>query len=194
MLLFGHIGITAAAATLTDMAFPPEIVHKTQSGFRYKFVSILATIRDKTGNLDYRMILIGSMLPDIIDKPLFLLFNESGFFTGRSHAHTLLFAVVLLFAGIVIRKPWLLTLALANVSHLFLDYLWKDPKILFWPFLGRFEPYEAERWVSGLWYNVTHLPEIYIPEIIGLIITGFLFYKIVKERGIGRFIRQGAIG
>jgi inner membrane protein len=193
MLVFGHVGITAAAAKLTDVAFPSEVLHNNKSGFRYNIALILGKIRDKTGNLDYRMIIIGSMLPDIIDKPFFLLFSESGFFTGRSHAHTLLFALVLLSAGIFSSKPWLLTLALANLSHLFLDFIWYDPEILFWPFLGRFEPYEAEGWFSDLWYNLTYLPEIYIPEIIGLIITGFLSYKILKVRGINRFIRQGVI-
>jgi len=193
MLLFGHVGITAAAAKLTDVAFPPEVLHNNKSGFRYRIALVLSYFRDTAGNLDYRMIIIGSMLPDIIDKPLFLLFSESGFFTGRSHAHTLLFALVLLSAGIFSRKSWLLTLALANLSHLFLDFIWDDPEILFWPFLGRFEPYEVEGWFSGLWYNLRYLPAIYIPEIIGLIVTGFLAYKILKIRGINRFIRQGVI-
>ena len=135
MLVFGHVGITAAAARLTDVTFSSEVLHNKKSGFRYNIASMLDKIRDKTGNLDYRMIIIGSMLPDIIDKSLFLLLNESGLFTGRSHAHTLLFALALLSAGILSRKSWLLTLALANLSHLFLDFIWDDPEILFWPFL-----------------------------------------------------------
>lgn len=193
MLLFGHVGITLAAAKITDTVFPPKVLHNNSSGFRYRITSGLSYIRDTTGNLDYRMIIIGSMLPDIIDKPLLLLFSESGLFTGRSHAHTLLFALLLLFSGLFTRKSWLLTLALANLSHLFLDFIWTDPEILFWPFLGRFVPYEAEGWFSDLWYNLTHVPEIYVPEIIGLAVTGFLAYQIVKIRGLNRFIRQGVI-
>ncbi|MBN2077077.1 MAG: metal-dependent hydrolase [Dehalococcoidales bacterium] len=194
MLLFGHVGITAGAARLTDVAFLPEVLQQNRSGFRYRIASVLRYFRDASGNLDYRMIIVGSMLPDIIDKPLFLLFSESGLFTGRSHAHTLIFAALLLSAGILSRKSWLLTLALANFTHLILDSLWENPEILLWPFLGGFEPYEAEGWFSDIWYNLTHLPEIYIPEIIGLIVTGFLAYKIVKIMGINRFIRQGVIG
>jgi hypothetical protein len=139
------------------------------------------------------MIIIGSMLPDIIDKPLFLLFSESGFFTGRSHTHTLLFALLLLSGGIFSKWSWLLTLSLANLTHLILDSLWNDPEILFWPFLGGFEPYESEGWFADIWYNLTHLPEIYVPEIIGLIVTGYLVYRILKSRGLSRFIRQGFI-
>ena len=193
MLLFGHVGIAAAAAKFTDFAFPQEILDNRDSGFRYKIALTLAKIRDKTGKLDYRTIVIGSMLPDIIDKPLFLVFGESGLFTGRSHAHTLLFALLLLSGGIFRRKSWLLTLALANVFHLMLDSIWDNPETLFWPFLGNFKLYEAEGWVSDLWYNLTHLPELYIPEIIGLIVIGYLVYRILKTRGINRFIRQGAI-
>ncbi|HEY94350.1 MAG TPA: hypothetical protein G4O15_05380 [Dehalococcoidia bacterium] len=194
MLFFGHIGITAATAKLTDIVFPLDIMHKSKSGFRYRIALVLRYSRDTAGNLDYRMIIIGSMLPDIIDKPLFLLFSESGFFTGRSHAHTLLFALLLLSGGLFSRKSWLLALAPANFFHLILDCLWADPEILFWPLLGRFEPYEAEGWFSNLWYNLTHSPEIYIPEIIGLTVTGFLAYKILKVWGINRFVREGVIG
>ena len=193
MLLFGHVGITAAAAILTDVAFPLEIVQDHDSGLRYRLLSVVNKIRDRTGNLDYRMIIIGSMLPDIIDKPLFILFNESELFTGRSHAHTLLFALLLLSGGIFSRKSWLLTLALANLFHLVLDSMWGAPETLFWPFLGSFRPYEAEGWISGLWYNLTHLPEIYVPEIIGLVVTVFLAYKLIKVRGLNKFMKQGVI-
>ena len=193
MLLFSHVGITVAAATITDVVFPPELLHYEDSGFRYKTASMLAKIRDKTGKLDYRMIIIGSMLPDIIDKPLFLFFGESGLFTGRSHAHTLLFALLLLSGGIFSRKSWLLTLALANVFHLMLDAIWNNPETLFWLFLGTFKPYESEGWFTDLWYNLTHLPEIYIPEIIGLVVTSYLVYRILRFKGINRFIRHGVI-
>ena len=193
MLLFAHVGITTGTARLTDIAFPPDVLQNNGSGFRYRIASVLSKLRDTSGNLDYRMIVIGSMLPDIIDKPLLLLFSKSGLFTGRSHAHTLLFAVLLLSGGILSRKSWILTLALANVIHLILDSLWDSPKTLLWPFLGRFEPYEAEGWFSDIWYNLTLSPEIYVPEIIGLVVIGFLVYKIVKTRGVSRFIRQGVI-
>jgi inner membrane protein len=194
MLLFGHVGITAAAAMLTDAAFPPETLHNTEPGLKYRIALILSYFRDSTGHFDYRMVIIGSMLPDIIDKPLFLLFNESGLFTGRSHAHTLLFALLLLSAGLFSRKSWLLTLAVADLFHLFLDSIWNNPETLLWPFLGRFEPYQAEGWFADIWYNLTHLPEIYITEIVGLLVTGFLTYKIIKVGGINRFVRQGVIG
>ncbi|UCD08250.1 MAG: metal-dependent hydrolase [Dehalococcoidales bacterium] len=193
MLLFGHVGITAAAAILTDAAFPLEIVRDHQFGLRYRLASVVSKIRDRTGKLDYRMIIIGSMLPDIIDKPLFILFNQSELFTGRSHAHTLLFALLLLSGGLLSRKSWLLTLALANLFHLVLDSMWGTPETLFWPFLGRFSPYEAEGWFTDLWYNLTHLPEIYVPEIIGLIVTFFLAYKIIKVGGLNKFMKQGLI-
>jgi len=194
MLLFGHVGITVAAAKLTETAFPPETLHNSQSGFRYRIASMLTYFRDSTGNIDYRMIVIGSMLPDIIDKPLFLLFNESGLFTGRSHAHSLLFGILLLSGGLLSRKSWLLTLALADLFHLLLDFIWYNPATLFWPLLGGFEPYEAEGWFSDILYNLTHSPGIYVPEIIGLVVTGFLAYKILTTRGITRFVRRGVIG
>ncbi|MFP3975182.1 MAG: hypothetical protein ACLFVK_03050, partial [Dehalococcoidia bacterium] len=50
--------------------------------------------------IDYRIALIGSMLPDIIDKPLGIYIFTETFSNGRIYAHTLLFFLVLLLIGL----------------------------------------------------------------------------------------------
>ncbi len=197
MLLFGHVGITAAAAKVGDVIFPPENIGRDETGFRYRISLLINRLRDSTGRLDYRMVILGSMLPDIIDKPVFLLLRDRGFeVSGRGYAHTLLFSVLLILAGLFLikkKKPWLLTLGLASIGHLILDGIWERPAVLFWPLLGQFAPGDTEGWLSGIWENLFRLPEVYIPEIIGLIVTLYLAYKIIGSRGIIRFIRQGTI-
>ena len=76
MLLFGHIGITLGIAWFIE------------SKLRVK--------------IDYKLIIIGSLLPDIIDKPvgMILLPLEN----GRVFGHTLLFVLILLLIGLKYRK------------------------------------------------------------------------------------------
>jgi inner membrane protein len=193
MLLFGHVGITLAAARINDLVFPLSASDKNYSGFRYKVSSILRKLRDTSGKLDYRMVIIGSMLPDIIDKPLALMFNSSGLFSGRGYAHTLLFSLLLLAGGLIFKKPLLLILFIADFSHLLLDEIWDNPVTLFWPFLGKFKITDTEGWISGIWENLFTLPEVYLPEIIGLVVVTCIAFRVLKDRNIIRFIRQGSL-
>ena len=94
---------------------------------------------------DRRIVLlsvIGSILPDLIDKPLgHVLLNSSVDF-GRIYAHSGLFMLSVLFIGMVYRQrkgSWImLGLALGIISHLILDSMWQLPVTLFYPFQGDF--------------------------------------------------------
>jgi inner membrane protein len=198
MLLFGHVGITAAAAKIGDSVFPESSVYQYKSGFRYSVSSLLNRIRDIGGKLDYRMVIIGSMLPDIIDKPVFLFLRDRGFeVSGRGYAHTLLFSFVLIIGGLFVarkKKPWLITLGLASAAHLLLDQIWEMPVTLFWPFLGPITAGDTEGWFTSIWENLISEPWVYVPEIIGLLFTLYLAYRIIRGRGIIRFIINGNIG
>ena len=97
--------------------------------------------------IDYRLILLGSMLPDIIDKPLGIWLLD----TGRSIGHTLVFGSVLVAAGFTL-YAWrcstgLLGLSFASVIHLVLDQMWLAPRTLLWPAYGwSFERGDVEEW------------------------------------------------
>lgn len=93
---------------------------------------------------------IGSVLPDLIDKPLgFLITGTVGY--GRIYAHTLLFFLVLLLAGIIVwrmcspRACHLVGATAAGVlSHQLLDAMWLEPSTWYWPLLGPFPPPETD--------------------------------------------------
>jgi len=70
-----------------------------------------------------RLIVLGSILPDLIDKPLGIL----GFGGGRFISHTLLFTLAL-----VVKKE----LFFGSLVHLLLDRMWENPQILLFPILG----------------------------------------------------------
>lgn len=193
MLLFGHVGITAAVVKISDMVLPSPVPGDAKKGLRRKCSSLLEKFRDSSRNIDYRMVIIGSMLPDIIDKPLFLIFGNNGFVDGRGFTHSLLFQLVLMTGGLLLRKSWLLLLAFAGLMHLALDSIWHLPVTLFWPFLGWFTPRDSAGWLSNIWENLISNPEVYVPEIIGLLIVVWFGYRIIRGKGIMAFLKRGRV-
>lgn len=90
--------------------------------------------------MDLRLLLVGALLPDVIDTPLGL--AGFGTFGGvRLFSHTILFASVVMTVVVLAtrrgrpRKRWM-PLAIGILTHLVLDAMWTDPETLLWPFLG----------------------------------------------------------
>jgi membrane-bound metal-dependent hydrolase YbcI (DUF457 family) len=112
MFLFGHVGCSVAAVRAVDR------------------------------EVDLRAPALFSILPDLIDKPLALLFPHLVNENTRNFAHSLAGALavlaLLLAARRRVTRPWLLWACYAG--HLLLDRMWltSGPAILFWPFLGPF--------------------------------------------------------
>ncbi|OPY52530.1 MAG: hypothetical protein A4E49_01819 [Methanosaeta sp. PtaU1.Bin112] len=122
---------------------------------------------------------LGSMLPDIIDKPLGLIVFGSPSM-GRIFAHTLIFLILLSFLCIYFLDIRIISITWGVFCHLCLDFMWNAPKILLWPLLGPFPQAPIldtmsylEMLLSGLKY-----PGILIPEIAGLAYLLFLSYSI----------------
>jgi membrane-bound metal-dependent hydrolase YbcI (DUF457 family) len=117
MLLFGHIGVTLGI--FFGLAF---------------FIPQLRTIINPT------YLIIGSLLPDLIDKPLGVIIFSSTIANGRTIAHTFLFSFTLLLTGLYLYDNRgdikVLTLATGSIFHLIEDQMWVSPRTLFWPLLG----------------------------------------------------------
>jgi hypothetical protein len=144
MLLFGHIGLTLGILYL---------VH-------------LLTRR----NFSYPLIIIGSILPDLIDKPLGRVILPLG--SGRLIGHTLIFLLILVFIGLF---RGILVLALASALHLIEDRMWDQPAILLWPILGGFQIHQAislNNYISGLTLELyPSLSTTFISEAAGFVIV-----------------------
>jgi membrane-bound metal-dependent hydrolase YbcI (DUF457 family) len=86
----------------------------------------------------------GSVLPDLIDKPvgIMLFYQTSGY--GRIYCHTLLFTVLVFFFGIIVYSRYkstgivIVALATGIITHQLLDAMWLEPVNWFWPALGHF--------------------------------------------------------
>lgn len=111
-MIFWHAGATVAIA-------------------RYAF-------RDE--RMDLRFLVLGALLPDLIDTPLGLALYPR-LQSVRLVGHTLLLAGAVMVAVVLgtrrgrPRKRWM-PLAIGMLLHLFLDAMWQDPETLWWPLLG----------------------------------------------------------
>lgn len=121
---------------------------------------------------------LGSMLPDIIDKPLSqIVFGSPSM--GRTVAHTLLFLMLLATLCFYSQNIRLFSLTWGVLIHLSLDFMWNSPETLLWPLLGAFPSAPLidikgylEMLLSGL-----KNPGIAIPEIAGLAYLIFFGYS-----------------
>jgi len=209
MLLFGHIGITAgvvkACETLVSVS-RPDNSYQSGSSSRFGIVirkkrlrlhHLLTGIKSRIGSIDYRIVLLGSLLPDIIDKPLWLFAGSHIVSSGRGYTHTLLFNLALFICGLILiryRKSWLLIISLCSFMHLILDQMWDSPVVLLWPLLGPLPERETVGWLPDIIQALFSHPGVYIPEIIGLVIVLLFAYRVVTRRSFVSFIRGGAIG
>ena len=176
MIFFGHIGLT------TGIVKGYEVAAKRLAGESMLF--------------DYRLVMLGTMLPDIIDKPIGLLFR-SAFPNSRLFAHTLLFSVLLLSVGLwrcrKKQKNGVLLLGVASFIHIVLDGMWDIPQTLFWPLLSWSFPPRAGDWLAESLEHFLHDPFLMGTEIIGFAILFFFVVRSVRRKEFKRFIQAGKL-
>lgn len=101
--------------------------------------------------IDYRIVALGSLVPDAIDKPL-ARWGPDEFADGHLFGHTLLFSVVLIALGLLLCRldeTRLLWLAFGCLSHLFVDPTIAHPHLMFWPLDGW--TFEYSNGLPGWW-------------------------------------------
>lgn len=180
MIFFGHLGPTALLVNFLDKTVMKENDEKT--------------------HIDYRMVLIGSDLPDIIDKPIGAILFKGVFHNSRIFCHTLLFSNLLIIIGIFnARKSKnyrnnILILGFCSLIHQLLDSMWLYPKIFYWPLFGlKFPPRADGNWAAEGLARLLTDPAYYIPEVSGVVIILYYFIRLIRQKRLGRFIRDGEI-
>lgn len=94
------------------------------------FVLVWSVFRDPA--IDYRLVMLGALLPDVIDAP----------FGGPRVMHAVTASAVLL--GVVMlatrrrraARRRLLAVPIGTFMHLVLDFMWTNSHVFWWPFLG----------------------------------------------------------
>ncbi len=209
MLFFGHIGITAGIVKACDILVSktkPDSSYQSDSnsrsgaviaGEQLRLHYLLNRIKGRIGSNDYRIVLPASLLPDIIDKPVWFLVSSQASLSGRGYTHTLLFNLALLIGSLVLtryRKPWLLIISLCSFVHLIFDQMWNNPVTLLWPLLGPLPKKETAGWWFKIFQELFSDPGVYVPEIIGLVIVLFFTYRLMMKKSVIGFLRDGAVG
>ncbi|UCB42234.1 MAG: metal-dependent hydrolase [Dehalococcoidales bacterium] len=208
MLVFGHAGITLGAITLLN-GLVTSTIRKRENAYSeiepdnntpgIPVSHGLSSWFTRLGHhWDLRILLVGSLLPDIIDKPLGqVLFRES-LSSGRIFFHTLLFTSLVALGGLFLRyrtsRTWLLVLSAGTFAHLILDGMWRQELLttLLWPFYGiEFPRAELTDWTENIWYDLLHNPAVFIPEIIGGVVIILFLWVLVRNGRLINFIRRG---
>ena len=174
MIFFGHVGISL-------------------------LVVFLITIALKKG-VDYRFVIVGSMLPDIIDKPLGEYLLNSVFHNGRIVGHTLVLIAILAIIALLVAKRYQFwgigVLTLGAFLHQLLDQMWNAPISWFWPAFGwEFPQYQTDNYLLMILNNLLNKPEVYVPELVGLvIIAAFIIrFKLYRPENARAFVMTGRL-
>ena len=195
-MFFGHIGITTGIVRASDILLSVSKAGDSD-GKRLRLHHWLNRVKGWLGAIDYRMVILGSLLPDIIDKPMWFLAGGVISLSGRDYAHTILFNLVLLLGGLVLirhGKSRLFIISLSSFMHLIFDQLWRVPVVLMWPLLGPLPKREIGGWVTSILQRLFSSPVVYVPEIIGLVVMLLLAYGLVKRKSVINFLGDGTVG
>jgi inner membrane protein len=205
MFIFGHLGITLGIAVIGNEVlgrlwpgcrtnFKRKSPEKRPDSSSYQQVTAPSAVFQKLYRfLDIRLLLLGALLPDIIDKPVGHVFFKDIFSNGRIFSHTLVFVLLFLITAITYyvkrRQTWLLALAIGITTHCILDAMWKHPSTLFWPLYGWSFPRLPETGILDSWIiTLINNPGVYIPEIIGAFILASFFFWLLSRRNVLLFL------
>ena len=210
MLFLGHASITLGLGALLDFGLQKKygsaVTERTAVTGKAKTIRKPLTSDPPPGTMaklsvfmrrmDYRLLLLGSLLPDIIDKPIGMIFFRDFFSNGRLFAHSLLFLIIMISIGLYLykrwRKQWLLILSFGTAVHLLLDEMWNTPGTILWPFLGwGFEKKDLTNWFANMWHSFTASPYVIATEAIGAIIIIAFIVVLVRRKRLYAFIRYG---
>jgi inner membrane protein len=208
LLVFGHAGITLGAVTLLN-GLATGAISKRKIAYPEIEADVNASEKLASGGLtswfarlgqrwDIRILLVGSLLPDIIDKPLGQVIFRESLSSGRIFFHTLLFTTIMALGGFFLRyrsgKTWLLVLSVGAFAHLILDGMWRQELLptLLWPLYGlEFPRAELTDWAANIWHELLQNPAVYIPEIIGGVVIILFLWILLRDGRLINFIRRG---
>jgi hypothetical protein len=213
MLLFGHIGITLGAAVLLANVLPSTRFSKTTGNEAIESSSSSSQVAVTLSNLpshkgswlaplgnriDIRLLLIGSLLPDIIDKPIGLLLFRETLSNGRIFCHTLLFLILITIAGLYLYRSrgrtYLLAVSFGILTHLILDQMWRVPRTLFWPVYGlTLDRMDVSDWMANILNALLTDPATYLPELLGVVILIWFAVTLLLRRKALSFLKSGQV-
>jgi len=173
MLPLSHIGFTTAAVKVLE------------KGLRLH-------------RIDYRTLIVASLLPDLIDKPLAGLLAGSYEYESRSFGHSFAFlgCVGLLMAILWLwnRSLWVFPVFLGVLFHDALDVMWLHPDVFFWPIAGwQFPKAVNEAWQGFVQMGGYKIKQLDFLDNISVLVLLYFFMRIALGGKIIDFFRKGKL-
>lgn len=148
--------------------------------------------------VDYRLLLVASLLPDLVDKPLAHLLFDRSIHEGRMFGHSLALLLLLSIIHFVYRR-WrqdsiIKTIIWGTAMHDILDVMWRHPGILFWPLYGwRFPRAVAEAWQGMMVIGGHPIRQLEVLDVVGVIMMLVFFTKLGASGKIMDFFKTGKL-
>ena len=209
MLIFAHTGLTLGVTRLIEGLISKRYSLGYERIIKTETLNITKAKKNSPpdpqiqrfsfqGRIDYRLVLLGSMLPDIIDKPIGQLFFQDFFSNGRIFCHTLLFVLLITLIGLYLylrhKRSGMLVISSCSMGHLILDGMWREPVIFLWPAYGwTFPKTDLTNWLPNILHALLTNPGIFIPEYIGGVILITFALRLLSRGNVLSFLRTGII-
>jgi hypothetical protein len=133
--------------------------------------------------VDVRFLLIGAILPDLVDLPVGTVLFADRYSTGELWFHSLLLPIVYMATVLALtrrgrrRRAWM-ALGVGWLFHLLIDGMWVNQEVFLWPFFGwAIPPGEAPFWPLA-WERAMSDPWRWITEAIGLTYLAWLWVSL----------------
>ncbi|MFQ5948282.1 MAG: metal-dependent hydrolase [Acidimicrobiia bacterium] len=151
--------------------------------------------------MDLRMLALGSLLPDLVDKPIGSVFFNDVFRSGRIFGHTLVFSGAVMVAVVLMtrRGTWarqgFMALAVGSLVHLLIDPAWSQAETFWWPLFGFDFPEMSNSSLGALLSDTLTDPLTWTVEALGLAYLVYLWRRAgLSDSGRRReFLKDGRI-
>lgn len=179
MFVLGHVGLTAGLLIAVVLA-----LQKAKG------------INDPTWlyKIDFRVVVVLAMLPDILDKLIGHVFLSEELNNGRIFAHSLLFLIVTAAMFGVSLRVWSWVYILPVLTHQLFDQMWDGLHTWLWPVYGlAFEKKDMDPW--SLWLHELSDPYVIVTEALGLlaICVIFLYFRLYRKDNFLRGLKRGRL-
>ncbi len=153
----------------------------------------------KLARLDYRLLAICALLPDLVDKPLaILIFTDTP--TSQLIAHSLLFNLALLISALLLWQR-ALPYVLAFNAHLLADRMWNHTETFWWPVFGwqsfwEYKPMNTAEAMFNVYLDIiVRYPQVWVVELAALVILLWfgLRYRLYRWPRLKYFLWTGRV-
>ena len=148
--------------------------------------------------VDYRIVAVASLLPDLVDKPLGRIIFRTRYESGRIFGHTLLINLALFCILFFMRgkaKRTFTLIPISSLMHLAEDGMWSNPKTFWWPLFGT--QFAKEPIGGGVlaFLNPLNHPVVLLQEAIGLgaIVWLLAAHELLNREGVVSFLKTGKL-